>query len=135
MNKNHCTVPSQVIGEIIGLILALGFSIYLAPTLPFVTSTYQLWLPIGIASAIISAVSRIVGHVMYIWPVKPLSQIIAHAVTLYSIWQLKTIFPFDFGLVGYDQLNSILQFTLLVALFGTAVAALVNFIKLITLHK
>lgn len=123
-----------VFGELLGLAIALAVNIYLLPLLPFVTGEYYHWLPVGNAALVISAVFDIAKYFvprrMYYF-----LKGVAILPDIYSAYLLASLFPFQFALIGYNQLNRIIRVALYLGVFGTAVGCIVNIVKTFTFRE
>lgn len=116
-----------VVGEALGLLIALLILTILLPLLPIITPAYKLWLPIGINTAILSAVSRTVGHL--IPPVKPLTYIAAHLFGIYSTYYLIKYYPFNFAAIGLPIIDQILPLALAFAVVIMTITAIVQLFR------
>lgn len=130
--KQPESISSKIIGEIIGVIIGLIVLVWLVPKFSFVTDDYQQWLSIGVSTAILTALIKIVGIIINLPRVMTLASIGSLLVSIWSTYYLLQIFPFDFSAIGYGNLNALVQFGLTIALWAMAFAILVNFIKFLT---
>lgn len=122
---------TEIFGEVLGIIISLLVAIYLMPKLPFVTDDYPLWLPISIATTLIDGLISIIKH-FFAKPNKYLFELVAIFPAMYSIYKLVEIFPFDFALIGLEQVNGYIKLAfqlVLVALVFGIIGNLVKFLK------
>lgn len=120
-----------VFGELLGLAISLIINIYLLPNLPFITDSYTLWLPVGIATSVISSVFDIAKYCMH-KRYYPILKALATIPDVISVYVLVKIFPFDFSMLGYGELNGIIRFALGISIVGMMIAVIVNTVKFAT---
>lgn len=121
-----------IIGEIIGACIGL-FIIENVPNwhLPFFTSSYTTYIPIGSMVIIITAILRIIMYAIPVYRINRLFEIAANAVNIYGLVALLTIFPFDFSTVNHPELDTIFRLGLELGIFGLSIATLIAFVRLI----
>lgn len=122
---------ASIVGELLGLGISIAVLVWLIPHLTITTPAYQLWLPIGLISTIISSVVKIIakiigGRIIFA------AEIITLIVGMYSTYMLLHIFPVDFNRIGLNGLNDLFAFSLYIALIAMGFAIFINMIKFFT---
>jgi len=119
------------IGMIIGLTISLALQLYLIPYLPFVTSNYLQYLPVGITTAILTSFLEFLGSTTTLDSMKLVFKLARHAISIFGLYYLIRIFPFDFGQISMAYLNQTILFAFYVAVFGITIAILIDLVKLL----
>ena len=122
----------KVIGEVVGVVIGGLILYYVLPILPFVTDKYGLWLPIGFNAMVWAAIFKSISYMLRFRLVVRTARIAEHGISMYSTNMLMRIFPFDFGRVGAESLNTILDWGLLIVIYILGIAIIVELVKLIT---
>lgn len=124
---------SKHLGEVFGgFITLLIFNLYIfwkPLTAGVVTdSWYRILWAVNMATVI-----QIVGHTALIFVrrkwFRKISKTVFNLASILSLAVFLSVFPVDFSKINLPWLNMLLRIILSIALFGTAIAALVNFIK------
>lgn len=117
----------SVFSELLGLVISLLVVIYLLPLFSFVTKEYAEWLPIAITTTIISTLFDVVRHLVK-KPFNYLFKILSLIPSIYSIFMLAQIFPFNFAM---KDLNTIVQFALYISVVAMTLGLVVHCIQFI----
>jgi hypothetical protein len=124
---------SGVFGEIIGAVTGL----YVVNSIPFwhipviVTDPYQLFLPYANAAIIGVCIVRMLMYLSPWYRLRLVFEGMSELIGLFSLYMLLTIFPFNFTPINRVEINSLLQFALMIALFGLGIAFLITILRLI----
>jgi len=121
---------TKIFAETLGMVISLAVMIYLLPKLPFISENYRLWLPVGIYTEIIGYIFKVIKHSVHLNATKRFFEILNLIVSVYGIYYLIKIYPFDFGRVGFSETNGFVRFALIVAVFALLFAVLVNFFRI-----
>lgn len=101
----------------------------------FLTPDFEIWLPIAIASLLVSIIGNIILIVYDGYLFRQMIHIVMEIFSVAAVVYLLVIFPFDFSaLPGNDftiLLNPIVTTVLIVAAVATGIAILVKLVKLI----
>ncbi|MFO0703868.1 MAG: hypothetical protein U0525_04045 [Patescibacteria group bacterium] len=116
---------TSIFGETLGLLISLLITVYLLPRASFVTSSYSEWLPIGVISAVVSYVIKLLKISATEKEAQGLKAISLLA-EIYSVYNLYFIFPFDFSTVGVGVLNWTLRFAFGVSVIGMIIAFIIH---------
>ncbi len=122
----------DVVGDIIGVIVTVLVAIYLLPKLPFVDgSRYAVYLPISIVAAVVHSTFDLIRHLS---PKKIglLFRSLASLPSLYSIYKLVEIRPFDFALINKEWLNAPIYLAFYVVIFALVLAFVIEMFEFIT---
>jgi len=116
-----------VFGEIIGAVIGL----YIANTLPnwhipIVTSAYFTYLPYINMAIIGTCIAKIFMHLSTDYRFQRICEAAAHLVSIFSLYMLLVIRPFDFSAIGKPEFNDMFQFIFIIAILGVGIAFLVT---------
>lgn len=116
------------IGALVGYYILINIPSW---NLSFITEAFLRYQPIGINALLLSAGAKIIMHIVGNMHIKRLMMLISHIISIISLYYLVTIFPFDFSSVqGFGMMNSILGILLVIAIFGTGVAVIIQLLRL-----
>lgn len=136
MNKDGCGGKAgKVVGEVIGYGIAVVVMYLVFPRLAFVTETYSLWLPIGLWTTGLSTVFKILKHLVGVRALKKMFEVMNLGASLYSTYWLREIFPVDFSVVGYGNLNGLMQFALGFAMLAVVIGMVANAVQIVVPKK
>lgn len=120
----------MAVGELIGVGIGILVLTRLLPRLGIIKPVwYELWLPIGIYSMIISAMCRIVGRIFR--PLFNIMKVLELTVNMYSTFYLLQLFPFDFSQTKFAIAEPALQLGLTIALWVMGIMILVHSVKFV----
>jgi Fe2+ transport system protein B len=120
----------KIFGEIVGYIIFLLFLFVIFPKFPFVTSDYSLWQPIAFWTTTIGTFLKVLKHGIAVNDLQRIFEMGEHIASIYSTYWLIVIYPLDFALVGYGQVNYYFRIALYFVIFALSIAILVNFIRI-----
>jgi len=132
------TSGPNLVGIIAEIVVAV-ISLYLVQHLlewqiPFVTSSWTLWLPVATTVITANAIIRSFMHIMPEPRSKGVFEILSILTSIYSTYWLLIIFPFDFSAVNLLFLNGLIRLALLISLFALTLSAIVTLFKIIFGH-
>jgi len=124
---------NSVYGELIWTVVGL----YVANTLPswniqvIIPDRYLLYLPYANIAIIGTCIVRILIHLFPLDRLRLLLEGLSQIISLYALYMLLVIFPFDFTSVYRPEINSLAQVILIVTIGVLCIAILETFYRFI----
>lgn len=123
-------IAAAFFGMVLGMVINISLQLYLIPYLPFVTTDYWQYLPVGITTAILTSFLEFLSHTTILNSMKLVFKLARHAISIFGLYYLIRIFPFDFNLINYPFLNTLILFAFIIAFLALILAFIIDFIKL-----
>ncbi len=131
-------------GSFIGVIISIFVSgvifvviNYYYESIPFLTDSFQSWIPYANLSILVSVIIQIVQFLWNNKTVKPLLEVVTNVFALIAGVKLLVIYPFDFNVLDWNiPVEQIVRILLILAIIGISIGIIVGFVTFFSrLHK
>jgi len=121
-------VFGEIIGAVVGLYVANSIPSW---HIPVITDAYLLYLPYANMAIITTCIVKILMHLSPWYRLQQACEGVSHIISIFSLYMLLTIHPFDFSVIGKPQINELLLFAFTIAIIALFLALLVTCFRMI----
>ncbi len=127
-------IPESRLSYLIGVILN-SVALYVIEKVPewniaFITGEYEQVRSVLAVAVIVQIAGGVILIVLHTGIMHYLLHVIFNFVSLYAIYRVVTVFPFDFAAIGIPVIGTVLKILLFISLAATLIGLISNMFRL-----